>query len=422
MITENELRKWGEVETDELRDAWETLLLEIDDRISLTATEYDTLSTHYDTVSAILEDPNDPLLGDLLVFAQGSFGTRTVTRPPGRDDVDIDAIAYAIGGTTLSPIALLDRLFDELNARVRTGGTVEPSKRCVVIQYANESVPCHLDVTPAERRAGNPNDDGSGLLRVPDRPSQGWSPSNPKDFAEWFEKIAELELSVLIPESYRLHILEKGATEPLPSHEEIKAPNGLRVAVRLMKRHRDVHVERTRRQNTKPISVIITTLAALAYERVALRSRHRSLSPLQIMTEVVEEMANCFSPPQFGETYRVENPRDPSENFAEKWNDNELLPRTFFAWLNELKQALRFGYVQFPSRERFRSELVEAFGTSGGRACDEYYSEIKNGVYPGLSKAAATQARLAGSSAAVIRLGSAEPTAPARPKPLKRLG
>lgn len=423
MITEKELRNWGEAEiTPELRESWESLLLEIDARISLTATEYKTLSSHYDAVSAILENPKHPLLGEFLLFVQGSFGTKTVIRPPGRDDVDLDAIAYAIGGTTLSPMDFLQYLYEELEARVRTGGSVTPSKRCVVIDYSNQEVPCHMDVTPAERRPGNEKDDGSGLLRVPDQPSKWWSPSNPKDFSAWFEQIAQMELNVLVPESYRRRFLAKGGAEPLPSHEEIKAPNGLRVAVRLMKRHRDVYVDRTGRKKTKPISVIITTLAARAYERIALRSRTAPYSPMEIIAEVVSEMRNCFSTPRSGEKYRVENPQDPSENFAEKWNDNEQLAATFFSWLRELQQALRYGYIQFPTRERFRSELVAAFGTSSGAVADEFFAEITNDVYPGLSEAAANRARLAGKSAAIVGLGSEEPTQPARPKPLKRLG
>lgn len=422
MITENERRKWGETNTHERLNAWEELLLDIDERISLTATEYKTLSAHYDAVSAILEDPDDPELGDLLVFPQGSFSTRTVTRPPGRDDVDIDAIAYGIGGTGLSPVDLLDRLYGELAERVRTGGSVEPSKRCVVIKYANEQVPCHLDVTPAVARRGNHSDDGSGLLVVPDRPTSSWSPSNPKDYAEWFEDIASLELNVSVPPAYRQRLLEKAATEPLPSHEEIKAPNGLRVAVRLMKRHRDLYVERTKRSKTKPISIVITTLAGLAYERVAQRSLHRSLSPMQVIAEVVDEMANFITTPSTGGEYRVENPSDPSENFAEKWNDNELLARTFFDWRRELTVVLRYGFIDFPSRNRFRTELVAAFGDAAGPASDEHHSSASSGAIAGLSGAATTRVRRANATAAAVGLSRTEPTAPARPKPLKRLG
>lgn len=423
MISHKELRQWGEDDNTARRDAWETLLLEIDASISLTASQYAGLESRYESISAILEDPNDPELGDMVVFPQGSVRTHTVTRPPDDSDVDIDAIAYIKGGTHLAPVDLLDRLFVELDARARTGGDVVPSNRCVTVQYNDEQLPCHLDVTPAERKPGNPNDDGSGRLRVPDRKCADWSPSNPKDFADWFEDIAGLQMSVLIPEAYRqLLIAKRGETEPLPSHDEITAPNGLRVGVRLMKRHRDMYIERTGRTKSKPISVLVTTLAAKAYERVARRNLGRTLTPLQILEQIAAEMANCFDAPWQGEQYRLQNPKDPEENFAEKWNKDPALPRTFFAWQNDLVRTLRYGLIEFPSKARFRTELTESFGTSAGKACDEYFAEIRDGVYPGLSAGAARSARVAGQSAALIGLGSAEPTRAAEPKPLDRLG
>ncbi len=423
MISEKELRQWGEDDNSKRRDAWEALLLEIDDRISLTPSQYEGLKSRYESISAILEDPRDPELGDMLVFPQGSFRTRTVIRPPGNGDVDIDAIAYVTGGTPLAPVDLLDRLFAELDARARTNGGVVPSNRCVTVQYHDEQLPCHMDVTPAERKPGNPNDDGSGRLRVPDRSDSDWSPSNPKDFADWFEDIASLEINVLIPVAYRQRLLAKrGDTEPLPSHEEVCAPNGLRVGVRLMKRHRDVYVERTGRNKSKPISVLITTLAAKAYQQVAMKNRGQALSPLKVLEQVAAEMTSCFDAPRQGEKYRVLNPKDPDENFAEKWNEDPARAMTFFAWHETLMQSLRYGYVKCPTKQRFRSELTESFGSSAGSACDDYFAQIRSGVYPGLSAAAAQNAAIAGKSAALIGLGSAEPSRAAQPRPLDRLG
>jgi Second Messenger Oligonucleotide or Dinucleotide Synthetase domain len=422
MITENDVAKWGETLTPQRRDAWESLLLEIDSRISLTASQYAGLESRYATVGTILENPQDLALGDLLVFPQGSFRTRTVTRPPGREDVDIDAIAYVKGGTDLHPMDLLERLFRELDARVRTGGTVKPAKRCVTIQYEDKQLPCHMDITPAERIPSNPNDDGTGRLRVPDRPTQGWSPSNPKDYADWFEHIASLDVRVSIPDGYREFLTTRAETESLPTHEEVTAPDTLRTGVRLFKRHRDVYVARTGQEAAKPISVIITTLAAKAFERVATRRAGQTMTPMEIWSEIVSEMPHCFDAGLPGEQYRLENPADKTENFAEKWNTNPDLPRVFSAWQLQLERTLRYGYINFPSRERFRDALTGVFGKSAGVACDEVFASIRSGIYPGLSEAAAMQARIAGQSAALIGLGRSEPTVASKPKPLNRLG
>ncbi|MFK7974511.1 MAG: nucleotidyltransferase [Halioglobus sp.] len=422
MITDKDLQSWGETRTPERGDAWESLLLEIDARISLSATQYAGLASRYEAVGSILESPQDLELGDLLVFPQGSFRTRTVTRPPGRSDVDVDAIAYVKGGTHLQPMELLDRLFRELDARVRTGGMVELAKRCVTIQYEDKQLPCHMDITPAERIQGNTNDDGSGRLRVPDRPTRGWSPSNPKDYAAWFERIASLDVSVSTPEGYRLLISKRAETESLPTHEEITAPDTLRTGVRLFKRHRDVYVARTGQEDSRPISVIITTLAATAFERVATRRHGQTMTPIEILLEIVSEMPKCFDESRSGEQYRVLNPADKSENFAEKWNSNPSLPTAFFAWRQQMERTLHYGYLNFPSRERFRNELAEVFGTSAGVACDDYFDQIRSGEYPGLSAAAANMARIAGRSAALVGLSRNEPTSESKPKSLNRLG
>lgn len=422
MITDQELRKWGVSDFPQKWDAWESLLLEIDASISLTTTQYEGLKQRYEAVSAILEEPANKQLGELLIFPQGSFRTRTVVRPPESDDVDIDAIAYVYGGTPLHPIELLDHLYGELKSRVRTGGSVSLSNRCVTIQYEDQSLPCHMDVTPAERQPGNQYDDGQGKLRVPDQRTRSWSPSNPKDFADWFDQITQVELPVLRTLEYRKLTEDRGDTEPLPSHEDITIPNLLRVIVRLMKRNRDMFVERMGRKGSKPISILITTLAAKAYLRVALRANGKPLSLLQILIQVAEEMPQCFDNPQPGELYRLENPKDESENFVEKWGEDPTLRQTFHLWLDHFKETLRYGMMNFPTQERFRDELIEVFGKSAGKACNDCFEKNNHGVYPGLSVLAEEKARAAKRSAGVFGLASTEPSVAARPKPLNRLG
>lgn len=423
MLTPKELRDWGEDASPQRRDAWETLLLELDSRISLTRSQYEGLRTRYESIGRILDNPSDPELGEMIVIPQGSFATRTVIKPPERDDVDVDAIAYVKGGTDLTPMELHQHLFDELDVRARTGGQVEPYNRCVRIQYSDEKLPCHLDVTPAERRPSNTNDDGSGLLRVPDRELSDWSDSNPVDFAAWFNDIADAELNIRLSKNYQNWIIDKRAkTQPLPAHEEIIAPNALRVAVRLMKRHRDVYAERTKRQKSKPISIILTTLTAKAYSKIASLSAGQALRPLELLEALVRELPNGFDTPSTTEQHRLLNPRDASENFAEKWNKDKSRPYAFEKWHESLQQTLRYGYLNFPSKERFRRELTETFGTSAGLACDEYLASIGKGTYPGLSPAAANSASISGRSSALIGLGRQEPTRAAEPESLNRLG
>ena len=67
-------------------DAWEKLLLEIVDAVSIPASEYQRIERHYKAISEILIDPVNVELADGYVFPQGSFLTRTVVRALGEGE------------------------------------------------------------------------------------------------------------------------------------------------------------------------------------------------------------------------------------------------------------------------------------------------------------------------------------------------
>ena len=422
MISERERRQWGFDDSEVRRDAWATLLLEIDSRISLQKTQYDGLKGRYETVGDVLDTAKDPELDDLILIPQGSFSTLTVTRPPGRKEVDVDAIAYLKRGTTLQPVELLDHFLEELDDRVRTGGSVKTSNRCITIRYADKSLPCHMDVTPALARKGNPNRDGSGRLVVPDCREESWSPSNPVDYAGWFNELAERELTFMLPRNYVVLLEKRAEVQPLPSFQEVSAPNLLRVITRLCKRNRDIYVTRTGREKTQPISILITTLIGKSFNLFWQRTRARNLSVYDVLEAVILDIPNQFDPARANEQYWLENPKDSTENFAEKWNRDPHYQETFLGWHKQLCFAFELGFEHCPTRDRFRSELIKSYGQSGGLACDDFFEAVRSQAHPGLSKSAANVARISGQSAIVLGLNDREPTRAADPKPIDRLG
>lgn len=422
MISDKERRDWGTDDTPRRRDAWASLLLATDEAISPTPTQYEGLAARYESLCEILDVPHNPVFKSLLLFAQGSFSTRTVTRPPGREELDVDAIAYLKDGTALAPTDLLEQLFVELNNRSRTGGTVKLSKRCVTIKYADKSLPCHLDVTPAVARTSNGHRDGHGRLLVPDHSIEDWSPSNPKDFAQWFNTLAEIDISVQIPAGFRALLEKRAEAEPLPSYEEISSTDILRVTTRLAKRHRDLFVARTGKHDTKPISVLLTTLIGKAYEQLCRQTHGQSLTAYNAIEGIVELMPKQFDAPRQGQRHWLENPCDADENFAEKWNRDAAYKTTFDIWYNQFQQALQLGFVNCRREDRFRKELVSAFGHASGIACDDFFEHVRDQAHPGLSADAANRARLAGRSAGLMGLGSKEPAQAAKPESVGRLG
>lgn len=104
---------------------------------------------------------------------------------------------------------------------------------------------------------------------------------------------------------------------------EVRTP--LQRLVQLLKRHRDV---RYGDDDDKPASIIITTLAAKAYEN------ERTL--MEALTAVVPRMR--FGIEQKNGEHVVANPVDPRENFADKWREKPRKAHLFFEWLESVER------------------------------------------------------------------------------------
>lgn len=411
--------------TSPQEDAWEKLLLDIVEAVSVPASEYRRIESHYQAISEILVDPGDPALADGHVFPQGSFLTRTVVRALGNGEIDVDAILL-LRETSLAPRELLETLHAELEARARTQGGVERRNRCVTVHYADETLPAHLDVTPAIASDGNDDDEGWGPLEVPDYKRADWHPTNPRDFADWFNDISKTSI-VLNQESVAFAEARKRAdAEQLPSHEAINAFDPLRATVKLMKRHRDAFRERHGVDAPVPISVVITTLAAKAYKEVAALSQQQPLTALQAIREIIARMPNQFDQDgRAGLPWQLCNPRRPAENFAEKWNRDPAYAAMFAQWHGELANAVGLGFVEFSEERDFEEAVLTAFGPEARKRARSFLLEEAGLGHPlpGLNDSAANRLRNAGAVSTAFRgLAAAEPREAAQPKSLGRLG
>lgn len=80
----------------------------------------------------------------------------------------------------------------------------------------------------------------------------------------------------------------------------------------------------------KPISIIITTLAARAY--------NKETDVLDALVNVVNSMEKYIERDSRTGQYIVQNPVNSEENFADKWIETPQKQQNFFAWLNQVKQ------------------------------------------------------------------------------------
>lgn len=108
----------------------------------------------------------------------------------------------------------------------------------------------------------------------------------------------------------------------------------LQKVVQLLKRHRDVYYGG---DEDKPISIIITTLAAKAYS-----GEEDLVSALKRITNNMEGYIKVKYSEKYGKEIKViENPVNPEENFADKWPEHPRKEEVFYDWLRQLNQDVQ---------------------------------------------------------------------------------
>lgn len=111
----------------------------------------------------------------------------------------------------------------------------------------------------------------------------------------------------------------------MPIGEYIKDKTILQRIVQILKRHRDIMFKD---DEDKPISIIITTLAARAYKG--------ETSLIEGLYNVINSMEKYISKDYYRDCL-VTNPVNEDENFADKWSIYPNRKNNFFRWLNKVK-------------------------------------------------------------------------------------
>lgn len=282
------------------------------------------------------------------VFPQGSFRIGTVVRPWGREDYDLDLACNLESGFTkkaYSQYQLKSLLGADVEAYRRARGiqhAPEEKHRCWRLSYKDD-IQFHMDIVPAipeldetqqERygqmvEAGVTEDLARHLSRsivaitdnrhphykvcVPE-----WPVSNQEGFARWFESRMRQARQVL---EARASVEKVATIDEIPVYKW-KTP--LQHCIQILKRHRDVLFEAD--PEGKPISVIITTLAAQAYQGEP--------TVEAALAGVLNRMGGLVR----SSTPRVPNPSNPREDFADKWSLNPALEPNFRRWLKRAQE------------------------------------------------------------------------------------
>ncbi len=293
------------------------LYLRIAEELDISDTLFEKAVKSY---TALGEYINNHCDCSVSVYTQGSFRLGTVIRPlSDEDEYDLDLVCEVMDIPYITPKDLKNMIGDILRDSKRYSTMLEEKKRCWRIEYSDEAQ-FHMDITPAIPDVKIV--DAILVTNKDDFGSYSFTFSNPKGYSDWFEKRKATAEMIR-----KAAIYEAAGVEPvITENNKVKLP--LQRAIQILKRHRDKMFESN--PDDKPISIIITTLAAKAYNGEA--------GVYDAVNRILVTMST-FIKVEDGKYY-IPNPSNPQENFADKWNSEPTKATAFFDWLEKAKKDI----------------------------------------------------------------------------------
>lgn len=329
---------------------------------------YEKAVKRYDDIGSWF-DREDSLVKNFHphIFSQGSFMLGTAIRPIDEtEEYDLDLVCKLKSGFSNSVYTqknLKELVGQELELYRMARGIkedMESKHRCWRLLYQDE-LNFHMDIVPcipANERTQNVifesmrkfnEDEGisrdaseNTILITDDRHpdykviSDEWNVSNPEGYGKWFKNRMEINQGQIL--------WEKAQVDDVPIFKR-KTP--LQRCIQLLKRHRD---QMFGKNESKPISIIITTLAARAYNgETDLESA---------MKNILGKMDNFI----YHNAPRVPNPVNPNEDFADRWSMPEYehlnLEYNFMNWISQVQ--IDFRHITSTTDTRFISEQAKS--------------------------------------------------------------
>jgi len=324
--------------------------------VELTDSQIEDAKKHYEAVGSWLTSAS--LLYPSLIYPQGSISLRTTVRPIGQEEYDVDLVCLVNGlSDSTSPTDLKQHIGDLLKTNGQYKDILEEKPRCWRLNYAKKF---HLDITPS---IPNPRCMQGGELvpnKLPDRRISGWKPTNPKGYQKWFDENGKLQPRFRLTEDALAKA--RAGVEAIPEQKGFKGL--LRRCVQLCKHHRNEMFANRKDRDNAPISIILTTLASKSYAYCCTSSVVHD-TELDLLVEVVRSMPRFIEVSEVGNRryYNIPNKTTQGENFAEKWNADENLARTFFTWQKEAVAVFE-KMAELSGLDEVASHFSKSFGDS----------------------------------------------------------
>lgn len=347
-------RKENIMKLTEVEMQFNEILEDVADSLDIPPSKYKQAVDRYSAVGNWLKDEEyEEARGEADIYPQGSFRLGTVVRPirDGKEaDYDIDLVCqlpidkFSITAELLKQM-VGNRLKDNANYRQILD---KEGRRCWTLEYAEEDgIGFHVDILPSipiddtslrllnERNVAHRYFESAIEITDLDKSSiiYSWKEggSNPKGYAQWFDDIKTCHPNYMDLSFRQKQTIFEDNRTIFASIDEIPEPlvrTPLQRAIQILKRHRDFHFKDN--PNNKPISMIVTTLAALAYG-----NESDIYAALMNIVRRTEDYVNTGLIQKVDGQWYIPNPVNPAENFADRWDDEKA--NAFFEWLGELK-------------------------------------------------------------------------------------
>lgn len=366
-------------------------ILGIIERLDISPTMYKNANEKYHALASFLEDCGI----DAEIYPQGSFALGTVVRPTAKDynaAYDLDFICQVKQDKSqTSPSGLRNSIQNALESSERYVDKLKIYEECFTIEYADiGEVSFAIDIVPAVDESGERKLELSQKSQRPDlidtaiaipryngERNYSWLTNNPHGFRVWFDEINRPFLEY--NRANRRNRLFEANRQVFDSVEDI--PKGLERSamqrvIQILKHHRDTYYLKLKNgDDIKPISAIINTLVAEISENA-----DPTMNVFELLQFVLSELEiyaqrqiidNIKFAKQYGARsviqkeestgkWVIQNPANPEDNLADKWNKNSQIPQYFFRWIRVCKEDLIDSLTL--SDSEFRTVVENAFG------------------------------------------------------------
>lgn len=377
-------------------------LLGLVKKLDISTTMYNDAVEKYNTLGKLLNENGVPC----EIYPQGSFATGTVVRPikDGKDaDYDLDVICQIDVEKSLHTPKEIKEMVGNVISQHGHYRDYSEDDTCWTIKFAEKNeIGFNIDVVPCvdedqktkSRLSKEAHDDVKPLIDYSiavttgskQKPKYDWITNNPKGYKEWFEGINK-PFQTYTKEQRSIFEANAKAKEiePIPSDE---LRSSLQIAIQIMKRHRDIYYFEKNIESFKPISAIITTIAA----EIA-KEAPNNLNPFQLLEFILKrintysELVNATeSTGKFvhetllrksaGKWY-LSNPVNPEDNLMDSWN--YTIATSFFDWLRDIKKCFIDSFEL--NDQEFIRAVVSGLGkkyVSGSDIYKEYMPDIES--------------------------------------------